>query len=121
MNSPRTFCELLDRYHRGERVFVGSELDQDPQADLGGICLDGLDLSKACVAASFQGASLRRARFVGANLKTCDFKSADLTDANFTGAALCATDFRGAKLDGVTFTGASFHSRVPRDGEKPDW
>lgn len=118
---PRTFRELLDRYGRGERDFVGSELDEDPQNDLSGVCLDGADLSRAFIIASLRATSLRDVRFIGANVKTCDFRDADLRGADFTGAALCATEFTGAKLDGAKFAGSSIHSYTLKEGEKPDW
>ncbi len=118
---PKTFGELLDRYRRGERDFTSSEFDGDHENDLGGSCLDGVDLSGAVVVASFRGASLRDARFVGANLKTCDFREADLRGADFTGAALCATQFDGARLEGARFAGAYYHSHTLKTDDRPDW
>jgi uncharacterized protein YjbI with pentapeptide repeats len=102
-----------------QRVFVGAELEEG--ADLSGVCLDGIDLSKGFVVASFKRASLRRAVFREANVKTCDFSDADLRDADFSGAALCSTTFRGASLDGAHFGGASYHSRTLKEPERPDW
>jgi uncharacterized protein YjbI with pentapeptide repeats len=118
---PASFRELLDRYRAGERDFSGAELDQDAGNDLSGVCLDGADLSRSYVVASFQRASLRGARFREANVKTCDFRGADLRDADFSGAALCSTRFDGARLDGARFFGASCHGLVLREGERPDW
>jgi uncharacterized protein YjbI with pentapeptide repeats len=121
MGPPRTFRELLDRYGRGERDFAGSELDQDPDWNLSGVCLDGADLSRSFIVANFRGASLQDARFIEANVKTCDFRDADLRGADFTDAALCATEFGGAKMDGAKFEGASVHSHTLKHGETPDW
>jgi len=121
MSAPITFRELLSRYQAGERDFAGSELDEDPDGDLAGLCLDGIDLSCSYVIAGFRGASLRGARFHNANLKTCEFDDADLTGADFTEAALCATSFKGARLDGARFEGAYYHSHTLAAGEVPDW
>jgi uncharacterized protein YjbI with pentapeptide repeats len=121
MEPPRTFRELLDRYERGERDFAGSELDEDLNNDLSGVCLDGVDLSRSFIMASFRGASLQRARFIEANVKTCDFRDADLREADFSNATICAAEFSGAKLDGARFAGASTHSYTLKDGEIPDW
>ena len=117
---PSSFRELLDRYARGERDFAEVDLDADPKCDLAGVCLDGADLSRAFIIASFRGASLRGARFHEANVKTCDFRGADLRDADFRGAALCSAAFEGAKLDGANFAGAYIHSHTFGKGEKPD-
>jgi uncharacterized protein YjbI with pentapeptide repeats len=121
MKPLRTFRELLDRYSRGERVFAGSELDEDPDNDLRGVCLDNADLSRSFIIADFRGASLRNTRFSHANVKTCDFRDADLRGADFTGAALCSTEFSGAKLDGARFAGACYHSYTLQEGDRPDW
>jgi uncharacterized protein YjbI with pentapeptide repeats len=118
---PQTFRELLDRYRCGERDFASSELDTDPENDLSRVCLDGADLSGAIVVANFRGASLRDARFVGSNVKTCDFREADLRGADFTGAALCATEFGGASLEGAKFAGSFYHSYSLREGDRPHW
>lgn len=116
-----TFRELRELYRLGVRDFEGSELDEDPDDDLRGICLDGVDLSKSLVVASFCGARLRAARFRQSNVKTCDFRNADLTDADFSSAALCATQFLGSRMEGTDFTGAAYHSHVLKAGERPHW
>jgi uncharacterized protein YjbI with pentapeptide repeats len=121
MRPPTSFRELLECYRRGERNFAGAELDEDPDNDLNGVCLDGADLSRSFVIASFQAASLRETCFREANVKTCDFSGADLRGANFSGAALCATSFGGAKMEDACFVGAYFHGRVLQEGEKPNW
>jgi uncharacterized protein YjbI with pentapeptide repeats len=121
MNPPRTSRELLDRYRQGERNFRGAELDQDPNCDFTGACLDGVDLSESWITASFRGASLRGAHFVRANVKTCDFRNADLTGADFRGAALCAAQFSGAITAGIRLEGSFYHSRTFRDGDVPGW
>jgi uncharacterized protein YjbI with pentapeptide repeats len=116
-----TFRDLLERYGRGERSFVGSDLDTDPDNDLSGLCLDGIDLSRSFVVANFRGTSLRGAKFHEANIKTCEFGEADLSEADLTEAALCATTFAGARMDGTVFAGAFYHSYVLQPGEKPNW
>jgi uncharacterized protein YjbI with pentapeptide repeats len=116
---PRTYKELLARYAADERNFAGSDLDDDPEFDLSGVCLDGIDLSRSFLVASFRGASLRRASFHESNIKTCDFSGADLTDADFTGAGLCAAEFESARLDGARFEGAYIHSHTFKAGERP--
>jgi uncharacterized protein YjbI with pentapeptide repeats len=115
---PKSFNELLVRYRQGERVFAGAELEEG--ADLSGVCLDDVDLSKAFVVASFNGASLQRAVFRESNVKTCDFSNADLTGADFRGASLCSAKFDGARLDAAQFEGAFIHSYTFKAGERPD-
>lgn len=121
MSALHSASELLERYQQGERDFRGAELDEDPDCDFTGACLDGVDLSESWITASFRGASLRGAFFVGANVKTCDFRDADLTNADFRGAALCATQFSGAIVEGITLEGAYYHSRTFSAGEVSDW
>jgi len=121
MGAAKSFRELLDRYQQGERVFAESELDTDPESDLSGLCLDGIDLSSSFVIANFHGTHLQNSIFRYANVKTCDFTGADLTGADFSGAALCATTFSGAKMTGAKFEGAFYHSHSLKAGEIPDW
>ncbi len=121
MGLATNFRDLLDRYALGERDFAGSELDSDPDNDLRGAQLDGIDLSQSFIFASFRGASLKGARFRAANVKTCDFKEADLTGADFSEAALCATEFGGAQMLDARFEGAYYHSSTLQAGELPNW
>jgi uncharacterized protein YjbI with pentapeptide repeats len=121
VHPPQTFRELLERYQRGDRDFAKSDLDQDPDNDCRGICLEGADLSGSYIVADFRRASLRGAKFVEANVKTCDFREADLRNADFSGAALCATYFVGADMTGARFDGAHFHGYRLRSAERPDW
>jgi uncharacterized protein YjbI with pentapeptide repeats len=121
MGPAMSFRELLDRYARGERDFAESDLDTDPDNDLSGARLDGIDLSRSFIFASFRGASLKGARFRMANVKTCDFTGADLSGADFTEAALCATQFGGAQMEGARFEGAFYHSYTLQAGKLPDW
>jgi len=119
--APKTFRELIDRYQRGERKFCGSMLDEDPDQDLGGRSLDGVDLSDSFVVATFASSSLRGSKFRGANVKTCDFRGCDLRDADFSGAALDATSFAGARLDGALFEGAHASGHILGAEDRPDW
>jgi hypothetical protein len=116
---PKSFRDLLHRYDHGERSFVEAKLDEDPDNDLSGKCLDGADFSHTFIIAKFRRASLRDARFRQANVKTCDFSEADLRGADFRGAALCSAVFDGARLEGAEFEGASAHSYVFKEGETP--
>jgi uncharacterized protein YjbI with pentapeptide repeats len=119
MEPHSSFRELLDRYAQGERDFAEADLDSDPERDLAGVCLDGADLSRAFIVASFRGARLRGVRFHQANVKTCDFGGADLRGSDFREAALCSAEFEGAKLDGASFAEAYIHSHTFGEGEKP--
>jgi uncharacterized protein YjbI with pentapeptide repeats len=119
MPAVSTFKELLARYAEGEHNFIGSELDTDPDDDLSGLCLDGVDLSRSFIVATFRGSSLRGAKFGNANVKTCDFTEADLSGADFSGAALCAATFSGACMTGARFQGAFYHSYVFKAEEFP--
>ena len=121
MTAVSTFKDLLKRYAEGDRDFVGSELDSDPDNDLSGVTLDGADLSKSWIIASFCRARLRDVKFREGNVKTCDFSQADLTDADLTDSALCATTFNVARLDKARFEGASYHSHKLQAGELPNW
>jgi uncharacterized protein YjbI with pentapeptide repeats len=112
--------ELLARYVRGERQFLGLDINGDGTNALQGNCLDGIELIGCFVQVSFCGASLRAA-VIHSNVKTCDFSSTDLTGANFQNSALCATTFKNAKLDKADFTGAFFHSYILSRGERPNW
>lgn len=66
-------------------------------ADLRGAHFVDADLLDA----NLQGANFRRADFRVANLKGADFRDANLEGADFTGA-----DLRGAKLEGANLEGA---------------
>jgi uncharacterized protein YjbI with pentapeptide repeats len=121
MPAVTTFRELRAQYRAGERNFQRSQIDEDPDDDLSGQCLDHIDLSNSWVVASFRGSSLRGAKFTAANVKTCDFTEADLTGADFRGAALCAATFADARLENARFEGAFCHSREFRAGELPDF
>ena len=79
---------------------------------------DGADLSGARVTADLSRASLRKAKFVGADL-AADMKnqsmglmrgvlkSADLAGADFEGANLALTDLQFAKFSGANLKNAS--------------
>lgn len=83
------------------------------EADLRGCDLVGL---------SFEGVSLKFAKFTEANLARCSFKGADLEGAVFFGANLKdgsleeanleEADFDYANLDGVTFLNAKIKKTV---------
>lgn len=122
MNQPvTTFVELLDRYQAGERSFMESELRDDPNNDLSGQCLDGINLSRSFIFASFRGASLRNSCFFEANVKTCDFREADLRNADFRGASLDSAQFQGAAMDGARFEGSGAYGLDLQVGEYPFW
>ena len=72
--------EVLRRYLAGERDFSGLEIeDAAKSAPLRGAILDDADFSRAFIVADFSKASLRGARFVEANVKTCSFTDAKST------------------------------------------
>jgi uncharacterized protein YjbI with pentapeptide repeats len=118
---PKTLRELVERYRAGERKFSGSDLDGDPDGDIRGLTLDGIDLSDSFVVATFASSSLRGSSFRRANLKTCDFRGSDLRDADFSEAALDGTSFAGARLEGARFDGASIQGHLLGEDERPDW
>jgi uncharacterized protein YjbI with pentapeptide repeats len=117
---PRSSAELLQRYANGERDFTEAELD-DVVYDLRNVTLEGADFSRSFIVADFQGANLKDAKFVSANVKTCDFRGANLQGANFACAALESTQWEGANLQDANFEGASVMSYQLKAGEKPDW
>jgi hypothetical protein len=81
---------ILERYNSRERDFT--------KLDLNATVLD------------VRGIHPRRAKFVRANVKTCDFRDADLRHANLQDTALEGPPFAGTKLDGATFFGAGMYS-----------
>ena len=65
MNQPViTFAELLNRYQAGERSFAESDLDNDPDYDLSGQCLDGINLFSVLSRCIFQGCKSSRCLFL---------------------------------------------------------
>jgi uncharacterized protein YjbI with pentapeptide repeats len=118
-----TPSEIRDRYARGQRDFRGLDIDDPPDGGGGSsfrqAILDGADFTGACIVADFAGASLRGARFTGANLKTCGFDGAHLEGADLRGALLEGTTFRAAHLDGADFTGATLFGHALAPGERP--
>lgn len=122
MDEILTSTTILQRYAAGERDFFGLEVEDPPDATpLNGAVLDDINFSGAYLVISFEGASLRRARFVGANVKTCLFTNADLRAADFTGACLDGATFVGARLEGCEFEGASVSGYTYPRGERPSW
>lgn len=118
-----TSAEVLREYASGRRDFAGVDV-QDDGADTPGFThadLEGINFANAYIVASFEYARLRRARFQGANVKTCSFRFADLTGADFSDAALDATTFRGARLVRTRFSGATVYGHTMAAGELPDW
>ena len=117
----RYATEILERYAAGERDFTGLDITDGGQRppSFRGAVLDGADFSRSFVEGDFTGASLRGARFVGANVKTCIFDGADLHGADFRGASLEATSWQGCALDGVDFEGGGMYSHVLAKGERP--
>jgi hypothetical protein len=81
--------------------------------------LNGIDFSKAILEnVIFNGASLKEARFVEAELRAVQFGRCDVSGANFT----------GAKLDDVSFRDSNYHearfdnvdtARVHWEGRRP--
>ncbi len=64
-----------------------------------GAILDGADLTEAHASRSdFRGASLRRTKFIKAELAGARFDTANLADADFTGATLTGCNFQGAHM-----------------------
>jgi uncharacterized protein YjbI with pentapeptide repeats len=92
-----TPSEVRRLYQDGERNFDGLDISDagDPDSFRGAM-LDDARFTGCFIVADFTGASLRRARLVAANVKTCVFARADLCGADFSGAALDATDFAHA-------------------------
>lgn len=77
------------------------------KANLGGIQLEGADLSCACLDyVNFENAHLNRARFWGAELKKANFTSARLKRANFFNANLQEAQFGRGHLQNVLFNQA---------------
>jgi uncharacterized protein YjbI with pentapeptide repeats len=69
--------------------------------------------------ATFRGAVLRDARFVGTKLDGAVFDGADLTNVTFTRANLRGASFRGANLSGTAFTRCDLHEAYFDPGADP--
>lgn len=110
--------EIIEAYDAGRRDFAGLDLDLE-YLDLSGLHLADVDFSRAFLDASFDRAVLVRAKFAGANIKTCSFVDADLSDADFRGSAICSADFSGASLQGANFCGAQVHGYTFTADEQP--
>ncbi|MEM7160441.1 MAG: pentapeptide repeat-containing protein [Myxococcota bacterium] len=112
---------VLELYRAGRRDFREIDID-DPEdgAPLRGARLDDADFSGCFIVADLGDASLKRARFVGANVKTCCFDGADLREADFSGAALEGASFQGADLRGARFEGATCFGHTFAAGETPE-
>jgi len=87
------------------------------QADLTGLELKGLNLSKSRLRqATLTASVMNRVRFDRADMRDADaaaavfsgssFVSADLTNANFVGSYIEGANFSGARLNGAVFSGA---------------
>ncbi len=94
-----TTAELLERYAKGKRGFMGAELGE---ADLEGAKLRGTDLSYA----DLRGAKLRAANLRGADLSYTDLGEANLCEADLRGANLIGANLIGARLRGANLMGA---------------
>jgi uncharacterized protein YjbI with pentapeptide repeats len=122
MDETLTSTTILQRYAAGERNFFGLEVEDPAGATpLKGAVLDDVNFSGAFLVINFEGASLRRARFVGANVKTCLYSNADLRAADFTGACLDGATFVGARLERCKFDGATVSGHAFSRGETPRW
>lgn len=92
--------------------------DLDPQQDLVGQNLTGLDLSsKEFSGFNFEGADLRKTNFYNANLSNVNLRAANLTEAilsnaNLDGAILDEAILTDAKLEGTIFKNVSVNNVV---------
>jgi hypothetical protein len=69
--------------------------------------LDGVDLSFANLElAEFRGVSLRKARFIGANLKHASFRSCDVAGADFSYADVSWSNVRDTNHEAACFENA---------------
>ena len=75
-----------------------SHYDRAESFELQGEALSGIALD---------GADMREASFVRANLRGACFRFADLTDADLAEAVLRGASFKGADLRGAVFDGAN--------------
>jgi uncharacterized protein YjbI with pentapeptide repeats len=112
--------EILERYKRGERDFRGLTIEDRPnEYAFRGANLSDADFSEATAMCVFAGATLERARFDDAYIKTASFDGCDLRHASFARAAIDSATFVRADMSGANFEGAGAYSHVFRADETP--
>lgn len=112
-------ADVLRLYAEGRRDFRKVDVSANGNT-FENARLDDTDFSFSFIDANFAGASLRRSKFVHANVKACVFDRADLTGATFAGAAIDAATFIRSEVEGATFAGATSYSHAFLAGELPD-
>jgi hypothetical protein len=101
-------------------------------ADLSGLCLPGLYVSRSELArVLFTGSELRLSAFNWNNILDCDFTGADFRQAElrcsrfvrcrFTGALLQEADLRGSTFHACSFTGAQLDGAALQRGGPLRW
>ena len=115
---PKDAQELFERYKKGERYFVESEMpDSSSFVDM--------DLSECNFEdswffdADFTGANLVGVIFDKCNVKCAIFSNANLSLASFREATVEAAVFDGSVLDNVSFEGARYYGAVLGKGDHP--
>lgn len=111
-NEPMTVDELVGRYVRGERTFMGSFFDC---ADPSGVKLQNTNLKRVNLAFSYliranlQGVNLQGANLKGANMEDSDLRGANLRDASLQGANLQGANLSSANLQGANLRDTQLH------------
>ena len=96
---PTSAMEVLERYARGERYFVGAQLEG---ADLVGAELPRANLNEASLhQASLSNAALTEATLVDINARDVCLREADLSNADLSSSFLVAAELQGANLSGA--------------------
>jgi uncharacterized protein YjbI with pentapeptide repeats len=101
-------------------------------ADLSGLCLPGLYVSRSQLAGvRFSGTELRLSAFNWNDILDCDFTEADFRQAElrcsrfvrcrFDEALLQEADLRGSSFQGCSFTGARFEGAMLQRGGPLSW
>jgi hypothetical protein len=88
------------------------------EADLGGLCLPGLYVSRSELSrVRFTGTDLRLSGFNWSNMVDCDFTGADFRQAELRCSRFVRCRFTGALLQGADLRGSSFEACCFRDAQ----
>lgn len=96
--------DILERYKKGERKFIGIKCSG---VDFNDLDISGSDFSESDMSYSnFDGSNLSDCNFTNCNMEWSSFRRANLTRANFEKANLTYCDFSNAILENARLRNA---------------
>jgi len=125
--SDLTYYDVLDRVRAG-RSLRGQYLWRADlsDADLNGADFSLTDLSDSllrnccAIAATFEGADLRRADFSGSDLRLANFRGADLRGADLRFSDIGGADFSEARLETAKLPTSPIEAESKQVGPSPN-